>query len=103
MLTEPYKLTRHCEVTAILILYGLPRFFIYFGFQAHYRSILVLILLFQFELFNVFRLLTGSILAHEMMHAWLRLNGDFSHLSVHFCLIIFFPATRQHAVSSHYV
>ncbi|KAL8514539.1 hypothetical protein ACS0TY_013586 [Phlomoides rotata] len=43
--TEPYKLTRHCEVTAILILYGLPR------------------------------LLTGSILAHEMMHAWLRLNG----------------------------
>ncbi|KAL3639238.1 hypothetical protein CASFOL_017145 [Castilleja foliolosa] len=45
MRTEPYKLTRHCEVTAILILYGLPR------------------------------LLTGSILAHEMMHAWLRLNG----------------------------
>ncbi|KFK28340.1 hypothetical protein AALP_AA8G503600 [Arabis alpina] len=34
-----------CEVTAILILYGLPR------------------------------LLTGYILAHEMMHAWLRLNG----------------------------
>ncbi|KAL3505251.1 hypothetical protein ACH5RR_035092 [Cinchona calisaya] len=45
MRTEPYKLTRHCEVTAILILYGLPR------------------------------LLTGSILAHEMMHAWLRLKG----------------------------
>ncbi|KAL2504136.1 Protein DA1 [Abeliophyllum distichum] len=45
MRTEPYKLTRRCEVTAILILYGLPR------------------------------LLTGSILAHEMMHAWLRLNG----------------------------
>ncbi|XP_051123610.1 protein DA1-like [Andrographis paniculata] len=45
MRTEPYRLTRHCEVTAILILYGLPR------------------------------LLTGSILAHEMMHAWLRLNG----------------------------
>ncbi|KAK4490343.1 hypothetical protein RD792_001019 [Penstemon davidsonii] len=45
MKTKPYKLTRHCEVTAILILYGLPR------------------------------LLTGSILAHEMMHAWLRLNG----------------------------
>ncbi|XP_062158194.1 protein DA1 isoform X2 [Alnus glutinosa] len=44
-ITEPYKLTRHCEVTAILILYGLPR------------------------------LLTGSILAHEMMHAWLRLRG----------------------------
>ncbi|KAL1204307.1 Protein DA1-related 5 [Cardamine amara subsp. amara] len=33
------------EVTGILIIYGLPR------------------------------LLTGSILAHEMMHAWLRLNG----------------------------
>nr|GMC50419.1 protein DA1 isoform X2 [Ipomoea batatas] len=45
MRTEPYRLTRRCEVTAILILYGLPR------------------------------LLTGSILAHEMMHAWLRLRG----------------------------
>ncbi|KAG6674860.1 hypothetical protein I3842_15G068300 [Carya illinoinensis] len=45
MKTEPYKLSRRCEVTAILILYGLPR------------------------------LLTGSILAHEMMHAWLRLQG----------------------------
>jgi hypothetical protein len=45
MFTEPYRLVRHCEVTAILILYGLPR------------------------------LLTGSILAHEMMHAWLRLKG----------------------------
>ncbi|VFQ86904.1 unnamed protein product [Cuscuta campestris] len=45
MRAEPYRLTRHCEVTAILILYGLPR------------------------------LLTGSILAHEMMHAWLRLRG----------------------------
>lgn len=45
MITEPYRLTRRCEVTAILILYGLPR------------------------------LLTGSILAHEMMHAWLRLKG----------------------------
>ncbi|KAI4336915.1 hypothetical protein L6164_015388 [Bauhinia variegata] len=45
MRTGPYKLTRRCEVTAILILYGLPR------------------------------LLTGSILAHEMMHAWLRLKG----------------------------
>ncbi|KAK1301229.1 Protein DA1-related 1 [Acorus calamus] len=45
MVTEPFKLTRRCEVTAILILYGLPR------------------------------LLTGTILAHEMMHAWLRLKG----------------------------
>lgn len=45
MVTEPYRLTRRCEVTAILILYGLPR------------------------------LLTGAILAHEMMHAWLRLQG----------------------------
>ncbi|KAK4346554.1 hypothetical protein RND71_032893 [Anisodus tanguticus] len=45
MFTEPYRLIRKCEVTAILILYGLPR------------------------------LLTGSILAHEMMHAWLRLKG----------------------------
>ncbi|KAH7278530.1 hypothetical protein KP509_38G045100 [Ceratopteris richardii] len=45
MRTESQKLTRQCEVTAILVLYGLPR------------------------------LLTGSILAHELMHAWLRLNG----------------------------
>ncbi|GAB2279705.1 Protein DA1- 1, variant 3 [Dionaea muscipula] len=45
MVTEPYRLIRRCEVTAILILFGLPR------------------------------LLTGSILAHEMMHAWLRLHG----------------------------
>ncbi|XWS33712.1 hypothetical protein CRYUN_Cryun22dG0106900 [Craigia yunnanensis] len=45
MITEPHRLIRRCEVTAILILYGLPR------------------------------LLTGTILAHEMMHAWLRLKG----------------------------
>ncbi|KAL6622561.1 hypothetical protein ACP70R_032440 [Stipagrostis hirtigluma subsp. patula] len=45
MITAPHKLTRRCEVTAILILYGLPR------------------------------LQTGSILAHEMMHAYLRLKG----------------------------
>ncbi|KAI9165924.1 hypothetical protein LWI28_022914 [Acer negundo] len=45
MITEPRRLIRRCEVTAILILFGLPR------------------------------LLTGSILAHEMMHAWLRLKG----------------------------
>ncbi|CAM0875817.1 unnamed protein product [Alopecurus aequalis] len=43
--TGPYRLARRCEVTAILILYGLPR------------------------------LLTGYILAHEMMHAYLRLKG----------------------------
>ncbi|KAJ9703352.1 hypothetical protein PVL29_004938 [Vitis rotundifolia] len=45
MMTEPCRLVRRCEVTAILILYGLPR------------------------------LLTGTILAHEMMHAWLKLKG----------------------------
>ncbi|KAB1217809.1 Protein DA1-related 2 [Morella rubra] len=45
MRTQPQKLTRHCEVTAILVLYGLPR------------------------------LLTGAILAHELMHGWLRLKG----------------------------
>ncbi|KAL4644995.1 protein DA1-related 1-like [Castanea sativa] len=45
MITEPRRLIRRCEVTAILVLYGLPR------------------------------LLTGSILAHEVMHAWLRLKG----------------------------
>ncbi|KAF3323961.1 Protein DA1-related 1 [Carex littledalei] len=45
LITELYKVERHWQVTAILVLYGLPRLF------------------------------TGSILAHEMMHAWLRLNG----------------------------
>lgn len=50
MWTEPQKLVRHCEVTAILVLYGLPR------------------------------LLTGSILAHELMHAWLRLAGGFPRM-----------------------
>ncbi|KAL6527417.1 Protein da1 [Orobanche gracilis] len=50
--TEPYKSTCQYEVrvTAILILYGLPR------------------------------LLTGTILAHEMMHAWFRLHDDFRNL-----------------------
>ncbi|XP_038710828.1 protein DA1-related 2-like isoform X2 [Tripterygium wilfordii] len=43
--TQPQKLTRKCEVSAILVLYGLPR------------------------------LLTGAILAHELMHGWLRLRG----------------------------
>ncbi|XAR57859.1 hypothetical protein NMG60_11026143 [Bertholletia excelsa] len=44
--SNPYEIIRlPAEVSAILILYGLPR------------------------------LLTGSILAHEMMHAWLRLRG----------------------------
>lgn len=28
------------------------------------------------------RLLTGSILAHELMHGWLRLKGN--HLNIHF-------------------
>ncbi|KAF8394150.1 hypothetical protein HHK36_020356 [Tetracentron sinense] len=45
MKKKPYKLKRKWEVTAIIILSGLPR------------------------------LLTGSILAHELMHAWMRLKG----------------------------
>lgn len=44
--TEQQVVRRHCEVTAICILFGLPR------------------------------LLTGSILAHELMHAWVRLDGE---------------------------
>lgn len=51
IITEPFNTVRHCEVTAILILYGLPR------------------------------LLTGAILAHETMHAWLRINGIYSSFS----------------------
>ncbi|KAG2327279.1 hypothetical protein Bca52824_010007 [Brassica carinata] len=45
MVTETQRVVSDCEVTAILILYGLPR------------------------------VMTGYILAHEMMHAYLRLNG----------------------------
>ncbi|KAK1409427.1 hypothetical protein QVD17_35953 [Tagetes erecta] len=45
MRIQPLKLTRRCEVTAILVLYGLPR------------------------------LLTGAILARELMQGWLRLKG----------------------------
>ncbi|KAL5568997.1 hypothetical protein UlMin_025572 [Ulmus minor] len=50
MRTQPQKLTRRCDVTAILVLFGLPR------------------------------LLTGAILAHELMHGWLRLKG-YRHLN----------------------
>ncbi|GMH15375.1 hypothetical protein Nepgr_017216 [Nepenthes gracilis] len=45
MKTHRRRLIRKCEVTAILVLYGLPR------------------------------LLTGAILAHELMHGWLHLKG----------------------------
>ncbi|KAL0721682.1 hypothetical protein Bca4012_036281 [Brassica carinata] len=45
LVTESQMVVSECEVTAILVLYGLPR------------------------------LMTGYILAHEMMHAYLRLNG----------------------------
>ncbi|EPS63709.1 hypothetical protein M569_11075, partial [Genlisea aurea] len=44
----PIKLTQQAEITAILVIYGLPR------------------------------LHTGAILAHELMHAWLHLNGYLS-------------------------
>ncbi|GFP86534.1 protein da1-related 2, partial [Phtheirospermum japonicum] len=43
--TQPQKLIHKCEVTSILVLYGLSR------------------------------LLIGAIPAHELMHGWLRLNG----------------------------
>ncbi|KAF8393959.1 hypothetical protein HHK36_020161 [Tetracentron sinense] len=45
MKTNPYKLKCKWEVTVIMVLFGFPR------------------------------LLTGSILAHELMHAWLNLEG----------------------------
>jgi len=48
--SEVRNVTRRCEVTAILVLFGLPR------------------------------LLIGSILAHELMHAWIRLDGRFPNL-----------------------
>ncbi|RVW50441.1 Protein DA1-related 1 [Vitis vinifera] len=128
MITEPCKLTRRCDVTAVLILYGLPS--IGTSFEVWYLSCMKLkkfrdlrilsyhgnhprIVLYHFlslsqvgavvsisgidhalgsmqEMLQwlvlmittpkgyqsiVTLLLTGSILAHEMMHAWLRLNG----------------------------
>lgn len=44
-------------------------------------------------IFNVYRLLTGSILAHEMMHAWLRLKGEF-----YFVLIIFHLSSTENFI-----
>lgn len=35
MITEPYRLVRRCEVTAILILYGLPRYLIFYQLVHH--------------------------------------------------------------------
>lgn len=74
MITEPYKLIRRCEVTAILILYGLPR---YPSYASYFHTLQYLYMTFPgiIQEFYVYRLLTGSILAHEMMHAWLRLKG----------------------------
>nr|CAB3496384.1 unnamed protein product [Digitaria exilis] len=83
MRTQPQKLTRRCEVTAILVLYGLPR------------------------------LLTGSILAHELMHGWLRLKG-YRNLNAEveegICQVMSYlwleseilPASSRHAASSSY-
>ena len=81
--TEPRRLIRRCEVTAILVLYGLPR---YFFSRLHLRCIccninICLRVLYMTLDFSMYRLLTGSILAHEMMHAWLRLNGLSSYHS----------------------
>ena len=41
IITESYRLSRRCEVTAILILYGLPRYFHLFALitcQTHHHS-----------------------------------------------------------------
>ncbi|MFS7979930.1 putative protein DA1 [Helianthus anomalus] len=46
MRTRHHKLTCRCEVTAIFVLYDLPR------------------------------LLTRSVLTHELMHGWLRLHSN---------------------------
>ncbi|PPS13035.1 hypothetical protein GOBAR_AA07597 [Gossypium barbadense] len=72
MITEPHRLIRRCEVTAILILYGLPR------------------------------LLTGSILAHEMMHAWLRLKGGclFYQLMINAFIFFMGPILRLTACNT---
>ncbi|MQL75984.1 hypothetical protein Taro_008354, partial [Colocasia esculenta] len=95
MIIEPYRLSQASDVTAILILYGLPRNIYlatifclakggcYFHSNDRILSLAVsnFMLTFQFNYTVVLtviciRLLTGSILAHEMMHAWLRLNGE---------------------------
>ncbi|KAK9091367.1 hypothetical protein Sjap_024544 [Stephania japonica] len=44
-----------------------------------------LLLIFE-QNFSPFRLLTGSILAHEMMHAWLRLNEGIRQVLAHMWL-----------------
>ena len=75
MITEPYRLIRHCEVTAILVLYGLPRYPSYTIYFHNLQCLHMTFLIYNSIFFYVYRLLTGSILAHEMMHAWLRLKG----------------------------
>ena len=79
MMTEPCRLVRRCEVTAILILYGLPRYYISYALYPKMFTCLI-----SFDICVAtkksllkYRLLTGTILAHEMMHAWLKLKGTY--------------------------
>ncbi|RVW49299.1 Protein DA1-related 2 [Vitis vinifera] len=122
MRSQPQKLTRKCEVTAILVLYGLPRYCPksfdqvfplstllgvgHCSFPPFYAwevpnvgeiasvlgcgvgklpvTYLALLLNAPFKASAAWdvveRLLTGAILAHELMHGWLRLKG-FRNLS----------------------
>lgn len=73
MRTQPQKLQRRCEVTAILVLYGLPRYSFFYVFQGNFFTVFFFFYIYIFP--NGCRLLTGAILAHELMHAWLRLRG----------------------------
>lgn len=41
MIREPYRLTRVCEVTAILILYGLPRYYCYHHHHHHHTHVFI--------------------------------------------------------------
>ncbi|CAH2051005.1 unnamed protein product [Thlaspi arvense] len=100
MKTRHQKLTRICEVTAILVLYGLPRCPRFSAacndkravdHNLKYRDKIeinlqgidtgVVIHLFYYLAMAAKILLTGAILAHELMHAWLRLKG-YNNLSL---------------------
>lgn len=51
--TETKKLTRHCEVTAILVLYGLPRWKQYLPTLHTYEGFARLLLLLVAEVFRI--------------------------------------------------
>ena len=79
LVTESQMVVSECEVTAILVLYGLPRYYDLLYSSHPWKGSCANKLN---QIFWKHRLLTGYILAHEMMHAYLRLNGKAHPISI---------------------